>query len=620
MELSQQQQDAVNHTGSPALVVAGAGSGKTRTLTAKFTHLIKLGHDPRRILAITFTNKAAEEMKTRLIEMTGLDLSRFQWVRTYHSACLMILKKHCEKMGYVPPLQVFTTYSQEKLLKELCVKNSIDKKHAGKLLSWISRAKNHGNPEAYFELHPGFLGIKVDGIFDQYEERLKEMNVVDFDNILLKTRDLLRTYKEVREYYQNYFSYILVDEYQDTNNIQEDLTNLLLGGHQNLFCVGDDWQAVYGFRGSNVNHFLDFPRKYRNSKIFRLEENYRSADEIVQAANDLIDYNPDKMDKKCFSHKKGGVVEIYDFMSDTQEAEWVARRIKGLNRAGQGIPYDRMAVVYRTKFCSLPFEKIFRQYRIPYRLMGSQGFFERMEILDINSYLSAAFFPNDDVSFERIVNTPKRGLGPAMIKKMADIRTQGESLQDAARIMIKDRVLTQKVHENLSRVIEILDSIREMPPARAMDEVISQTDYYGYLEKKAKTKAEFVTKKENVEQLIHTARAKSDMLEYLEEAALIKEDKEEEDDMDSTGVSLLTIHSAKGLEYDTVFVVGLEERLFPHWRSIDAGDKALFEERRLMYVAMTRAERFLYLTHANYRKGEFSIRSRFVDHVEECIC
>ncbi len=444
MELSVPQQEAVNHTGSPALVVAGAGSGKTRTLTAKFSHLVNNGHDPKRILAITFTNKAAQEMKSRLIEMTGLGFQAFQWVRTYHSACLMILKRHCEAAGYSSPILVFSVYQQQKLIKELCVKNNIEKKHANKILSMISRAKNFGNPKKYFDLKPGFFAVKIQDLFDQYEERLKEMNSVDFDNILLKTRDLLRNSKSISEYYQNYFSYILVDEYQDTNNLQEDLTNLLLGENQSLFCVGDDWQAVYGFRGSNVNHFLDFPQKYKNSKIFRLEENYRSADEIVQAANDLIDYNPDKMDKKCFSNKKGGVIEIYDFMSDTHEADWVAKRIMGLNRRGQGVSLDKIAVVYRTKFCSLAFEKIFRSYRIPYHLRGSQGFFERAEILDINSYLSASFFPNDDVSFERIVNTPRRGIGPAMIKKIAALRTEGTSLQDATRIMIKDRVLSKK--------------------------------------------------------------------------------------------------------------------------------------------------------------------------------
>lgn len=617
MALSAQQQDAVNHTGSPALVAAGAGSGKTRTLTAKFSHLIKTGHDPKRILAITFTNKAADEMKTRLIDMTGLDHQNFQWVRTYHSACLMILKRHSEIMEYTPPIQVFSVYQQKKLFTELCVKNNIEKTHAGKILSTISRAKNFGNPEKYFDLNPAFYNIRLQDIFARYEARLKEMNSVDFDNILLKTRDLLKAHDSIREYYQRYFSFILVDEYQDTNNLQEDLTNLLLGKHRNLFCVGDDWQSVYGFRGSNVNHFLCFPEKYKDARIFRLEENYRSADEIVQAANDLIDYNPDKMKKKCFSKKKGGVVEVYDFISDSQEAEWIARRIKGLHRQGQGISYNEMAVVYRTKFCSLPFEKTFRSYRIPYRLMGSQGFFERMEILDINSYLSAAVFPNDDVSFERIVNTPKRGVGPSMIKKMSRLRTKGVSLQDAARIMVKDRVLTKKMHENLSHVLEILDEIVQMPPCMAIESIIERTGYFEYLEKKFKTKAEFISKKENIEQLIFTARSKDDLLEYLEEAALIREDNDDEENPVSGGVSLLTIHSAKGLEYDAVFIAGCEERLFPHWRSIDAGKTALSEERRLMYVAMTRAQRFLYLTHTHYRKGESATKSRFIDQIEE---
>jgi DNA helicase-2/ATP-dependent DNA helicase PcrA len=617
MELSSQQKEAVHHTGSPALVVAGAGSGKTRTLTAKFSHLVNQGLDPKRILAITFTNKAADEMKSRLMKMTGLDYRFFHWVRTYHSACLMILKQHCEKLGYAPPLQVLSVYQQEKLATEICIKNNIEKKQGSRILSTISRAKNSGNPGKYLDTRTSLFSIHMKDLFAQYEDRLKEMNGVDFDNILLKTRDLLRDHKDVREFYQNYFSYILVDEYQDTNNLQDDLTSLLLGGHRNLFCVGDDWQAVYGFRGSNVNHFLGFSEKYRDARIFRLEENYRSADEIVQAANDLIDYNPDKMDKKCFSRKKGGVVEIYDFLSDSQEAEWVARRIKGLNRQGQGIPYDKMAVVYRTKFCSLPFEKIFRAYRIPYSLKGSQGFFERMEILDINSYLSAAFFPHDDVSFERVLNTPKRGIGPALVKKMADMRSQGVSLQDAARIMVRDRVLTKKIHEGLSALLELLGEIASLPPVQAMDTVLEKTGYLAYLEKKTKTQEEYISKKENIEQLMYTARAKETLLEYLEEAALIREDKEDEEE--SSGVSLLTIHSAKGLEFDTVFIVGCEERLFPHWRSIDAGDPALFEERRLMYVAMTRAERFLYLTHANYRKGEFATRSRFIDQIRECM-
>ncbi|HKK90412.1 MAG TPA: ATP-dependent helicase [Desulfobacteraceae bacterium] len=618
MELSEQQQDAVNHTGSPALVVAGAGSGKTRTLTAKILHLIESGHDPEKILAITFTNKAAEEMKSRLYKMTGMGYARFPWVRTYHSASLLIFKKHCHLLGYTPPIQISSAYHQKKIVTEVLVESNFEKKHAGNLVSAISRAKNSGEPEKFIDHRPRMGAIRVIDIFKKYEEKLFAANSVDFDNILLKTRDILRDYKEVRQVYRDFFTHILVDEYQDTNNLQDELTRLLLGDHGNLFCVGDDWQAVYGFRGSNINHFLEFPKKYDNARIFRLEQNYRSADEIVQVANGLIDFNRDKMDKKCFSKKRGGTVEIHEFFTESEEAQWVAKRLKALNSRGEGIPFENMAVVYRTKFCSLAFEKTFRTFRIPYRLLGSQGFFERAEILDINAYLSAALFPGDDVSFERVINTPKRGIGPAMVKKIGTLKTHGVSLQDAARTMVKERVLTKKVHENLSDLLALLDIVRDLPPDAAIDRVVSQTAYEDHLKKMVKTEGELISKKENIEQLRFTAREKGDIFEYLEEAALIREDKDEEEESEK-GVALLTIHSAKGLEFDTVFVVGCEEKLFPHWRSLDAGRKALQEERRLMYVAMTRAERFLYLSHASYRKGQFALKSRFVDQIEECL-
>lgn len=624
MELSLQQQKAIAHYGSPALVVAGAGSGKTRTLTAKILHIINAENASmdvsRRILAITFTNKAAEEMKSRLYSLTGRGYSEFPWVRTYHSACLIILKKHCNLAGYSEPIQICSVYHQKKIATEVLVNSNLDKKHASNLLSLISRAKNSGNPERYFDERPRMpgMGIRVYDLFKRYEEKLMEANSVDFDNILLKTRDILRDHSHVRDYYRNYFTHILVDEYQDTNNLQDELTRLLLGDHQNLFCVGDDWQAVYGFRGSNVSHFLEFPKRYNRAKIFRLEQNYRSADEIVQLANGLIDFNRDKMDKKCFSTKRGGMVEIHDFSSDIDEAQWVTSRIKALNQRGEGIPFDKMAVVYRTKFCSLPFEKSFRLFRVPYRLMGSQGFFERMEIMDINAYLASAVFPRDDVSFERIINTPKRGIGPAMVKKIGNIKSSGMSLQDCARVMVKERILSKKIHDALSHLLKILDDIQDMTPGEAIETIIRDTDYYEYLRHQSKTEGEFISKKENLEQLWHSAKEKNDILEYLEEASLIREDKDDSSDSEN-GVALLTIHSAKGLEFDTVFVVGCEERLFPHWRSIDSGDKAIQEERRLMYVAMTRAQRHLYLSHASYRKGQSGTKSRFIYQVEECL-
>jgi len=624
LELSHQQQRAIAHYGSPALVVAGAGSGKTRTLTAKILDIINCENAPKdaskRILAITFTNKAAEEMKSRLYTLTGRGYSEFPWVRTYHSACLIILKKNCHLVGYSDPIQICSLYHQKKIATEVLVSSNLDKKHASNLISVISKAKNSANPERYFDERPRMTGIsiRVYDLFRRYEEKLMEANSVDFDNILLKARDILRDHSKVREYYRNYFTHILVDEYQDTNNLQDELTRLLLGDHQNLFCVGDDWQAVYGFRGSNVDHFLEFPKRYDRAKIFRLEQNYRSADEIVQVANGLIDFNRDKMDKKCFSTKRGGMVEIHDFSSDIDEAQWVTSRIKALNQRGEGISFDKMAVVYRTKFCSLPFEKNFRLFRIPYRLMGAQGFFERMEIMDINAYLAAAVFPLDDVSFERIINTPKRGIGPAMVKKIGNLKSDGMGLQDCARVMVSQRVLSSKIHAALSELLEVLDDIRQMNPGEAIEAVIIKSNYYEYLRQQCKTEGEFISKKENLEQLWYSAREKSDILEYLEEAALIREDRDDSETSEN-GVALLTIHSAKGLEFDTVFVVGCEERLFPHWRSIDSGDKAIQEERRLMYVAMTRAQRHLYLSHASYRKGQSGTKSRFIYQIEECL-
>lgn len=619
MQLSKQQQDAVEHIGTPALVVAGAGSGKTRTLTAKIVWLMDKGYDPRRILAITFTNKAADEMKNRLMKLTGMSYQEFPWVRTYHSACFMILKQYGHLLGYSMPLQVLSPYHQQKLVTEILVGMNIDKKHAGTVLSRISTAKNSADPEKYFDFNPRVRQIRLPDVYRLYEKALKDMNAVDFDNILMQARNLLRDHEQVRRFYQELFQYILVDEYQDSNNLQEELTRLLLG-HGNLFCVGDDWQAIYGFRGSNIDHFLSFPRKYENARVFRLEQNYRSADEIVQIANDIIGYNDDKMDKKCFSEKRGGLVEIHHFHNDGEEAGWVARKILALHSHGTGMPLHQMAVLYRTKFSSLEFEKAFRAYRIPYTMLGSKGFFERKEILDINSYLAAAAFPRDDVSFERVLNTPKRGIGPAMLKKIGQARQEGMGLQDAARKIVKDRVMTPKIHQALTELLAILDDVKEYAPDFAIREIIRRSNYMDHLEQYCKGKiGDYTSRVENIEQLIYTASQKETIADYLEEAALIREDKADDEELDGKGgVNLLTIHGSKGLEYHTVFIIGCEEQLFPHWRSAESPG-GLQEERRLMYVAMTRAEKFLYLTHADFRKGQTNRRSRFLDEIDESL-
>ncbi len=614
MKLSTQQKDAVEHVGSPALVVAGAGSGKTRTLTAKINHLIMMGYDPERILAITFTNKAAEEMKSRLVELTGLSLDRFPWVRTYHSACYKILKEHCPLLGYKAPLQIYASYQQQKTIKEILLRLNFDKKHVPAVLSQISNAKNFGNPLAYFEQKPRVFHIRLIDVFNLYEKELKSKNAVDFDNILFLTRNLLRNHKDVRKKYQDWFQYILCDEYQDVNNLNEELTQLILK-NGNFFAVGDDWQAIYSFRMSNVDHFLSFPEKYKGAKTFRLEQNYRSADEIVKIGNALIGYNNTKMEKKCFSKKRGGVVELYDFYDEREEANWVVRKIDSLRN--MGIPYNKMAVLYRTKFSSLSFEKSFRAFGIPYQMLGGKGFFDRKEILDLNCYITAAVFEKDDVAFERIVNTPKRGIGPGTIKKIAQMKTENMSLQDAARKALSEKILAPKLYNSLSQVIALLDDIKDMKPDFAIKEVISRVKYMNYLRQYVKSNSmDYTSRMENIEQLIYSASQKDTIVEYLEEAALVKEDKEDEEVDKKYGVNLSTIHASKGLEYQVVFVVACEEQLFPHWKSMETY-AGLEEERRLMYVAVTRAERYLFLSSANFRKGQSNQKSRFLEEISQ---
>ena len=617
MDLTEQQRVAVEHMGSPALVVAGAGSGKTRTLTAKITHLIDRGLAPEHILAITFTNKAADEMKGRLIRMTGFPLWRFPWVRTYHSACLQILKRHYGVLGFTAAPQIYQPHQQEKIVKDILLERNYDKKHTRGVLYQISLAKNSGRPEAYFRDNPTYAyTVPLDEVHQRYERALMQRTAVDFDNILLLTRDLLRDNPSIRDQYLRLFRYVLVDEYQDTNDLQEELTGLL-AADGNLFCVGDDWQAIYSFRGSNVNNFLCFEKHYPGARIFRLERNFRSADEIVQVANQVILNNENRVEKRCFSEKQGGVVELHEFYDESEEAAWVAEKVRWMRRAG--IPYDAMAVLYRTKFCSLAFEQTFRALGIPYQMMGGKGFFERKEIMDIVSYLAAAQYEKDDVSFERVINIPKRGIGPGAVKKIAQLRLDAMSLQGAARQALQRKIMPPKQYNALKDLMQLIDDMRACTPEQAIREMLARTDYMDYLEGYAKgNPADMTSRRENIEQLLYSASTKASLVEFLEEVSLVKEDKEEDEDEAQFGVKLSTIHASKGLEYHVVFVIGCEEQLFPHWKSMESAAD-LEEERRLMYVSMTRAEKYLYLTSAGFRRGQYNQRSRFIEEIESCL-
>lgn len=626
ISLSAAQREAVESLGRPVLVTAGAGSGKTRTLTAKIAYLVgALGYDPRRILAITFTNKAAEEMKSRLRQITGRPPQDFPWVRTFHSACFQILKEYCEELGYRRPLTIHSEYQQKVTLKKVLAQLDLDSKYLAPLRSAISRAKNSEDPRGYLA-QANRIPRRLEAL-ELYNEILAQHNAVDFDDILGLTRDLLARNETVREACRNLFDYVLVDEFQDSNAVQCRIMDLLVRDG-NLTVVGDDYQSIYQFRGADPSHFIHFPKTYPNAHVVRLEENYRSTRPIVAAAEALIAHNAHRLEKKCFSRRDGEPVEVREFLSDEQEALWVADTCRNLHET-QGIPLDRMAVLYRTRFCSMVLEQAMRRRGVPYKMMGGRGFFERREVRDLNAYLLCAVNPRDDVSLEQILNVPKRGLGAGTLKKIFAIGGSGTPLREKCRRALERGLLSKKAARSLGEFLDLLEELRGLPPAHALQRVVEACAYEAYLRQISTDEDDFTARMENIQQMLHAASQAPDLETYLEECALVTEEQDDGDD--GYGVRLSTFHGAKGLEFETVFVIGLEEGLLPHWRSLGASPRGgsgvgaeeegdapgLEEERRLLYVAMTRAEKRLYLSHAKARKGDLVRPSRFLAELPE---
>lgn len=616
-DLSQAQRAAVAHISSPAIVTAGAGSGKTRTLTSKIAHLVNgLGYNPAKILAITFTNKAAFEMKARLQKVTGRPVGDFPWVRTFHSACFQILKEHCELLGYRKPLLIHDASQQQAHFKKVLTALDLGRKHLYAASSLISAAKNSGDPVNYLKISSK-LPRRTE-VYQLYNERLEQSNSVDFDDILLLTKVLLTKHAELRERYRETFDYILVDEFQDTNNIQNQIVDLLLRDG-NLTVVGDDYQSIYRFRGADPLHFINFPQKYEGAAVFRLEENFRSTAQIVAAAESIIANNRQRIEKTCFSSREGEPIQLKTLPHQEAEAEWVAH--KCWEYASQKkIPPDEIAILYRTKFTSLPFERALRSSRLPYTMVGAQGFFQRKEVQDINSYLISAVNPRDDVSFERIVNVPRRGIGPAAVNKILAGKRGSLSLQDACRQAVGKKILPQKASAALGQLLDLLESLAREKPGEAIRRVLLEGGYDEYLKAFSESADDFESRRENVTQMIYDASRKESIADYLEDAALIRDDQDTADN--GKGIRLSTIHAAKGLEFKVVFVVTLEEGILPHHRSVsmddgNENDEGIEEERRLMYVAMTRASDILILTRAENRRGEETIPSRFLEELPE---
>ena len=632
-KLNEPQREAVYHTDGPLLILAGAGSGKTRVLTHRIAYLIgERGVNPWNILAITFTNKAAEEMRQRVDNLVGFGAESV-WVSTFHSACVRILRRFIDRLGYENHFTIYDTDDQKTLIKEVCRKVDVDTKvfKERSLLSAISSAKNEMILPDEFELNAGgdFAKMKIAKVYREYEAQMKANNALDFDDLLVKTVQLLQTQPDVLESYQERFRYIMVDEYQDTNTVQFQLVSLLAGKYKNLCVVGDDDQSIYKFRGANIRNILDFEHEFPDAKVIKLEQNYRSTGNILNAANSVIANNHGRKEKSLWTENgEGELIRLRQFDTAFDEADFIGEDIKSAVR--QGGSYNDSAVLYRTNAQSRLLEEKFIAMNIPYKIVGGVNFYARREIKDLLAYLKTIDNGRDDVAVRRIINVPKRGIGLTTINRIQESATERgigfyEALLAPELIAGVGRSATKL--DSFAALIEYFKTLaEEMNITDLLQEVIEKTGYIESLENEDKEEAK--TRKENIDELISKAATyeescqdkdeKATLSGFLEEVALVADIDSLDEDQEY--VVLMTLHSAKGLEFPRVYLAGMEDGLFPGYMSINAGDREeLEEERRLCYVGITRAEQELTLTSARRRmvhgETQYNPMSRFVKEI-----
>lgn len=632
-KLNEPQREAVYHTDGPLLILAGAGSGKTRVLTHRIAYLIgERGVNAWNILAITFTNKAAEEMRQRVDNLVGFGAESV-WVSTFHSACVRILRRFIDRLGYENHFTIYDTDDQKTLIKEVCRKVDVDTKvfKERSLLSAISSAKNEMILPDEFELNAGgdFAKMKIAKVYREYEAQMKANNALDFDDLLVKTVQLLQTQPDVLESYQERFRYIMVDEYQDTNTVQFQLVSLLAGKYKNLCVVGDDDQSIYKFRGANIRNILDFEHEFPDAKVIKLEQNYRSTGNILNAANSVIANNRGRKEKSLWTENgEGELIRLRQFDTAFDEADFIGEDIKSAVR--QGGSYNDSAVLYRTNAQSRLLEEKFIAMNIPYKIVGGVNFYARREIKDLLAYLKTIDNGRDDVAVRRIINVPKRGIGLTTINRIQESATERgigvyEALLAPGLIAGVGRSATKL--DSFAALIEYFKTLaEEMSITDLLQEVIEKTGYIESLENEDKEEAK--TRKENIDELISKAATyeescqdkdeKATLSGFLEEVALVADIDSLDEDQEH--VVLMTLHSAKGLEFPRVYLAGMEDGLFPGYMSINAGDREeLEEERRLCYVGITRAEQELTLTSARRRmvhgETQYNPMSRFVKEI-----
>ncbi len=610
--LNKEQYEGVTSIEGQVLILAGAGSGKTRVLTHRIAHMIEdLNIEPYNILAITFTNKAAGEMKDRVRSLIG-ERANNMWISTFHSTCVKILRRECEKIGYKRDFTIYDTYDQKALIKQCMEELNInsDDIGEGEILSKIGKAKDNliGPSRFKRENEGNFRENKIAEAYELYERRLKNNNAMDFDNLIFKTIELFNISEETLAFYQNKFKYIMVDEYQDTNRAQYEFVRLLADKFKNICVVGDDDQCIYMWRGADIRNILDFEKDYPNTKVIKLEQNYRSVGNILSAANEVIRNNNNRKNKALRTEKDNGEkIRIYRAPSDIDEGEFVASQIKKLKEE-KNKAYSDFAILYRTNAQSRVFEDVFIKRDIPYRILGGLKFYDRKEIKDIIAYLRVAVNSEDDISLKRIINVPKRSIGDATVGKIQEFANNYElSLYSALLNAENIATLTQRNITTLNKFTEIMEEIKAMSSVLPISEFIEYTlEITGYLKELEHSKnPEDKSRIDNLQELVSAAvefektSEDTSLSAFLEKTALISDIDNYDQDADT--VVLMTVHSAKGLEFPIVFMVGMENGIFPGSSSLRDPNE-MEESRRLCYVGITRAEEVLYMTSAEMRR------------------
>ena len=624
--LNNAQKEAVLYLDGPLLIVAGAGSGKTKVLTSRIAHIIKEKRAfPNQILSVTFTNKAAKEMQTRVSKMLGSTATGLSWLGTFHSICAKILRKHATAANLNSNFTIIDTDDQIRLIKNICKSENIDIKQLSPrfILAIIDRWKNKGYyPSEVVVNNKDIYEKTILPLYKIYQQKLIDLNSCDFGDLILHTVKILENYPDIRQIYTTNFKFILVDEYQDTNFIQSKWLNLLSEKNKNLCCVGDDDQSIYSWRGAEIKNFLEFDQVYENTKVIRLEQNYRSSQNILSVASNLISNNQNRVGKTLTTTmEEGDLVKLNCFKNGKDEAIGISDEIEKKNKK---FSYNNIAILVRAIFQTREFEERFLKVGIPYRILGGTKFYERAEIKDCVAYLRLVYQEKDDLAFERIVNNPKRSIGDNTIKMIHEYsKTNNLNLESSSRKMIEENLIKPKTKISLTLFLGILlkwrndIKIKKINHVKLLQTILDESGYSAML--KSKKDLENENRLENIKELLSAMKEFDNLESFLEHVSLATSVDQE---WDGEKVNMMTMHAAKGLEFETVFLPGWEEGLFPHQKSIEEkGHNGLEEERRLAYVGLTRAKKIAYITFSMNRfyQGDWidSMASRFIDELPE---